>query len=552
MRFSRLASPEAVAVMKEEPSLLDRLEEALQDGRGLPMVIKPDDLERYLTRGEVVTAKPFGDDQIKIEKTTKIDPLIPTTGPSPKDKTILPDERSGIEVKPQRQVENISRSITTMMKKRTTGIDLPGAGKDGMPLAKQFDSDVRIIKDPSDHMGTQGKIDDFKKLFQSRYKKIRQILTQQYGDLSQCENIGTLGGAEDHVRFVGIVSSSRTTKNGHMMIDLEDQTGNIRALISKKKQDLMSIKVVEDEVIGIVGKYKSGDGRGGAIVFIDKIFKADIPGVHRRRISEDKGLLAVFTSDIHIGSKMYLEKEWDRMVRWLRGEADASLRAKDGHRVKYFVVAGDLVDGIGIYPDQDKDLIYKDITKQYEALAESLAMVPDHIEIILMPGNHDAVRLAEPQPPLSKEFQDLFSNSNLHFLSNPTSFSVSGVHVAGYHGKSIDDMVTLFKEVTYEEPIEGMKEMLRSRHYGPSYGMRNQLAPEDQDLLVIEDIPDIFVSGHVHRYGMDNYKGIQLIEGSTWQSQTPFQKMMNLKPQPAKMGVVELSKPNDMRTWEIT
>jgi DNA polymerase II small subunit len=317
-------------------------------------------------------------------------------------------------------------------------------------------------------------------------------------------------------------------------------------------QDLINMKFVSDEVVGIIGKFKAGDGRGGPIVFIDSVLKADIPGNHRRRISEQKDVLAVFTSDIHIGSRMYLEKEWSRMIGWLRGERDASLKASEGNRVKYFVVAGDLVDGIGIYPDQDKDLIHPDITRQYEALAESLAMIPDHVEIILMPGNHDAVRIAEPQPPLPKEFQELFSNSNVRFLSNPTHFSIGGVHVAGYHGKSIDDMVTIFKDVTYEDPIPGMKEMLRSRHYGPTYGMRNQLAPEEEDLLVIEEVPDIFVSGHVHRFGMDNYKGVQLIEGSTWQSQTPFQKMMNLQPQPAKLGVVDLSKPNDMKTWEIT
>ena len=94
--------------------------------------------------------------------------------------------------------------------------------------------------------------------------------------------------------------------------------------------------------------------------------------------------------------------------------------------------------------------------------------------------------------------------------------------------------------------------MLRFRHFSPAYGMRNQLSPEERDNLIIDEVPDIFVSGHVHRFGLDNYKGVQLIEGSAWQSQTPFQKMMNLRPQPAKMGVVDLDLRDSMHAWELT
>jgi len=533
IRFSRLATPEADRMLRESPSLLDRVVSALESGVDLPLMIKPEDIERCGLDDNIIKRKEG------------------SPPPARKEAIRLP-ERKNEKVKPE-DMAPISDSISNLMKRRReTELDTPGLKSGSRALAREFDADLRIVRDPSSSMGSQGKIEDFRKLFLSRYRKLRSILLEQHGDLSPVENISDLRGSEEAARFVGIVDSARTTKNGHIMLELEDPTGRIKVLISKNRRELQSIKVVEDEVIGITGKFRSGSGRGGSIVFADSILKVDVPSHHRRRISPDKGLLAAFTSDIHIGSRMFLEKEWKRMIRWFKGEEAASLKAEDGLRVKYLVVAGDLVDGIGIYPDQDRDLIHKDITKQYEALAESLSLVPDHIEIILIPGNHDAVRLAEPQPPLPEEFRELFTNPGIHFLSNPTTFDISGVRVAAYHGKSIDDMVTLFKDVTYERPIQGMKEMLRSRHFGPTYGMRNQLAPEEDDMLVIEDVPDIFVSGHVHRFEMDTYKGIQLIEGSTWQSQTPFQKMMNLKPQPAKMGVVELSLPNTMYAWEIT
>jgi DNA polymerase II small subunit len=487
-----------------------------------------------------------------VEKTDASGPMIKKKDPGKSFETVK-EIPGGI----REEFRGIPGSVSEIMKIKPN-IERPAArriaehSRRPRPLAAEYDGEIRIIRDPMESMGGQGKVDDFRKLFLDRFRTLRDMLIMQYGALSPALEVGNLRGSEDTVRFIGIIESVRSTKNGHTMINLEDPTGMIRVLVSKNKKDVHSIRLVNDEVIGVVGKYKAGDGRGGPIVFADDIKKVDLPGEHRRRLSPVKGLMAAFTSDIHIGSRMYLEKEWSRMVRWLKGEEDSSLPAKDGSRVKYLVIAGDLVDGIGTYPDQDKDLIIKDIFKQYEALGESLALLPDHIEVVLVPGNHDAVRLAEPQPPLPKEYQECFSNSHIHFLSNPSFFSLNDVHVAAYHGKSIDDLVTLFKDVTYENPIEGMKEMLKFRHLSPTYGMRNQLSPEERDSLIIDDIPDIFVTGHVHRFGLDTYRGVQLIEGSAWQSQTPFQKMMNLKPQPARMGLVELDLPDKMHAWELT
>lgn len=579
-RYKKLLSPEAHDTLAGAPGLMDRLEDVLEGGADLPLVIERSHLEALdpvpmseikkvvdnAEKGSRVKdikgtpPDPTPIQKERVESTIKdirVDPpplsVRSTPGPKvPAGVTWWDDKR----IPSVGGLAGIHRPLTGTTKLGEGAhirIDHPsGPGGRPRPLAAEYDGDLRMIKDPTSNMGAQGRIDDFKKLFMDRYRTLRDILLMQYGALSSCLDIGSLRASEDEVRFIGIVENIKTTRNGHRMVNVEDPTGSVRVLLSKNKRELEALSIVNDEVIGIVGKFKSGDVRGGSIVFADSIYKVDIPADHRRRLSDVRGLTAAFTSDIHIGSRMYLDKEWKRMVRWLRGEIEASLPGKDGSRVKYLVLAGDLVDGIGTYPDQDRDLLIKDIFKQYEALGESLSMVPDHIHVVLLPGNHDAVRIAEPQPPLPGEFQDCFSNSHIHFLSNPAFFSIHGVHVAGYHGKSIDDLVTLFKDVTYENPIEGMKEMLRFRHFCPSYGMRNQISPEERDNMIIEDIPDIFVSGHVHRFGLESYRGVQLIEGSTWQSQTPFQKMMNLKPQPGKMGIVELDLPDTMHAWELT
>ena len=85
-----------------------------------------------------------------------------------------------------------------------------------------------------------------------------------------------------------------------------------------------------------------------------------------------------------------------------------------------------------------------------------------------------------------------------------------------------------------------MRQMITMRHLAPVYGMKTALAPEKKDYMAIETAPDIFVSGHVHGAGYEDYRGIKLINASTWQDQTEYQKMHNFNPQPGIMPLVHL------------
>ena len=45
----------------------------------------------------------------------------------------------------------------------------------------------------------------------------------------------------------------------------------------------------------------------------------------------------------------------------------------------------------------------------------------------------------------------------------------------------------------------------------PIYGEKTALAPEQKDYLVIDRVPDIFVTGHVHACRLAEYRGIKLV-----------------------------------------
>jgi DNA polymerase II small subunit len=58
---------------------------------------------------------------------------------------------------------------------------------------------------------------------------------------------------------------------------------------------------------------------------------------------------------------------------------------------------------------------------------------------------------------------------------------------------------------------------------------------------VIDPVPDIFVTGHAHTFGADRYKGILLLNASTWQAETGYQRMRNISPVPARAALVQLT-----------
>ncbi|MEM0101489.1 MAG: hypothetical protein QW522_04530, partial [Candidatus Methanomethyliaceae archaeon] len=61
------------------------------------------------------------------------------------------------------------------------------------------------------------------------------------------------------------------------------------------------------------------------------------------------------------------------------------------------------------------------------------------------------------------------------------------------------------------------------------------------DRLVIDIVPDVFHAGHVHVWGISEYKGVILINSGTWQKQTKYQMSMGIEPAPGVVPVIDLS-----------
>ncbi len=410
------------------------------------------------------------------------------------------------------------------------------------PKAAEYEPEIEIIKDVTGKSTCEGTTEDFAKLFVDRYHVLRKLLQNQRREMVNVMPIHRIkNGATKEVQIVGIVKDVKTTVNGHKFIEIEDETDVAKCIALKTNHETLQMagEVVLDEIIGIKGQMS----KNGDLVVVHSIVFPEVSIQHEKHKSEVP-VFAAFLSDIHIGSKMFMESEWQYFLRWLNGMLGNSRQRDVAGRIKYLVVPGDIVDGIGIYPNQEKELSITDVYRQYEALAEQFRLIPDHISIIIQPGNHDAVRPAEPQPTFEKEIRDLFSGKDITFVGNPCYFSLNGVEVLSYHGQSLLDFATNIQSLKYNEPIETMKVMLRKHHLAPTYGGYTPLAPEHSDYMIVDRVPDIFVTGHVHVAKFGDYRGVTLINASSWQAQTSYQKMLNFVPDSAKLPIVDLKTGN--------
>ncbi len=365
---------------------------------------------------------------------------------------------------------------------------------------------------------------DFIYFFKNRYEKLAGMLKSRGESIPISALTQTTRYRQVDCTITGMVVEVRNTGKGHRMALLEDPTDTINVLFNNKRDVFEDAeKLIPDEVILVKGQL-SNDGN---LFFASSLHRPDIPMNHAPFKSETPGKV-VMISDVHVGSDTFLTEAWNSFSDWLP-ESDA----------RYLLIAGDLVDGIGIYPGQEKELTIPDIYDQYDAFGEMLSALPSDMEVVISPGNHDAVRGAEPQPALAGDFIRKFPD-NVTLVENPAMVNLQGVRVLLYHGRSYDDMISMIPGATYSHPEVMMQEMLIRRNLTCTYGMRTPIFPAKEDRMIIDPIPEILLTGHVHISRIVNYRGVLCINPGTWQSQTSFQKQMNIQPTPAMAVVVDL------------
>jgi len=409
---------------------------------------------------------------------------------------------------------------------------------------KKFE-DVEVL---SSYKSNEEKINlsHFVGYFNTRYRLIENLLRGR----PELQNLSSTTRLKDrtsptNVSIIGIVNEKRETKNKNILVTLEDPTGQQAVLINKNRLDLYTEAkdLVTDEVIGVSGSYKKG------LLFANNVVFPDIPSQELKKSPNEEYLACM--SDLHFGSKQFMGDEFNRFLSWVNLETGNDKQKKIAEKLKYILIAGDIVDGVGVYPNQQEELTISDVIKQYEACAKAISKIPDRIKIVVSPGNHDAVRLAEPQPPLNNQFTQAFTKlKNVLLVSNPATVRIgatkgfSGFTCLLYHGYSFDHYVANVESIRmnggYERGDLIMKFLLKRRHLAPAHTSTLINPTPDHDALFINPVPDFFITGHIHRTSVSSYRATTLINSSCWQSMTSFQERLGHNPQPARLPLINL------------
>ena len=398
-------------------------------------------------------------------------------------------------------------------------------------VASRRDPALRSLEVAGDITGQStgtGAYEDFVKVFRDRYEKLSKQLRGRVNH-RPAEAIQSMSGGND-AAMIGLVNDIRSTKSGHWLVELEDTTGTFPCLVMKDREFASLVdELLLDECIAVEGTLSDDAG----IMFVDAMYFPDVPRTYSPNTA-DRHVQAALVSDVHVGSQEFEADAWGRFADWLHTE--------EAERVEYLLIAGDMVEGVGVYPNQDEELDIVDIYEQYEQFSEHLKDVPGDMEILMIPGNHDAVRLAEPQPGFDDRLRDIMSAHDARITGNPSLVTVEGVNIQMYHGVSLDEVIAELPEekASYDDPHKAMYQLLKKRHVAPQFGGKTRLAPEEKDYLVMEEVPDVFHTGHVHKLGWGKYHNVLAVNSGCWQAQTDFQKSVNIDPDVGYAPILDL------------
>ncbi|MHA1304482.1 MAG: hypothetical protein ACTSPI_12360, partial [Candidatus Heimdallarchaeaceae archaeon] len=206
---------------------------------------------------------------------------------------------------------------------------------------RKIETDLKILHSPKIDP-KKVSVDNFRQYFISRYEKISSMFRNRK-DITNIVTSSYLSSVDykEQVSIVALVFSKNKTRNGSIILELEDKEGRIKGIIASSLTDVVkkSEYILEDTVLSFTGSWKN------EVLFIKDIQWPDLP-YNRKPNYANEDVFALFISDIHIGSKNFLNKLFMKAIKFLNGNLTSAKYNQLGKQVKYLFIAGDIVDGV--------------------------------------------------------------------------------------------------------------------------------------------------------------------------------------------------------------
>ncbi|MDD5193475.1 MAG: hypothetical protein PHF67_02710, partial [Candidatus Nanoarchaeia archaeon] len=207
-------------------------------------------------------------------------------------------------------------------------------------------SSIKILSSPV--LASQKlEVKDFVRHFRNRFSFLKSLL-QQKPELENLISIDKIVGNNRNFSIIGIITNKTVTKNKNLILEVEDLTARTKLLITQNKPEIYekSKEILLDDIIG----FKCSGTKD--FLYVNDFFYPDSFLTEKHRTEEE--VYSLFISDIHIGSKNFLENNFKSFINWLNGENCTESQKELLKKIKYIFIVGDSIDGVGVYPGQEK------------------------------------------------------------------------------------------------------------------------------------------------------------------------------------------------------
>ena len=180
-----------------------------------PAEIKPSTTPKPAEIQATTTPKPAENKSATAPKPAEIKH---TLGPNKADKKLTLEQNPSYP----------SEHVVTIEQKEASEENKHHYVRNDMEITANFDN-FKIIKDTSNKSYTNGDIGNLIEYFQSRYNKLAGILSKR-PELRTFQKINELNEDQTDLNLILMITEIRTTKNGHYLLECEDDTGSITLL----------------------------------------------------------------------------------------------------------------------------------------------------------------------------------------------------------------------------------------------------------------------------------------------------------------------------------
>ena len=171
-------------------------------------------------------------------------------------------------------------------------------------------NELKVLSDPSLKITSGEGVKGYNALFSSRFNKLKRIILER-PESKMLKSIAVVKSTklENDVYVCGLVTARNAERNITKLV-LEDPSGSFEGIIFDEELQKSAGTLLLDQFVMV--RVTSAKNSG---LMIKDLIMPDLPD--QKINKSEREVFAVFLSDLHIGSKYFMEDELTEFVKWI-------------------------------------------------------------------------------------------------------------------------------------------------------------------------------------------------------------------------------------------